>query len=83
VCEGTPSQRESVVGWDLLLSAQSNPLRVPTALLEEKKREMKEREQQEALRRRFRFEKPGQEDLHVFGVDDLCVRVHLVSERAS
>jgi hypothetical protein len=30
---------------------------------------------------RFRFEKPGQEDLHVFGVDDLCVRVHLVSER--
>jgi hypothetical protein len=31
----------------------------------------------------FRFEKPGQEDLHVFGVDDLCVRVHLVSERAS
>ncbi|KAL7340291.1 PWI domain-containing protein, partial [Rhodotorula toruloides] len=27
--------------WDLLLSAQSNPLRVPTELLEEKKREMR------------------------------------------
>ncbi|BGP39908.1 hypothetical protein JCM10450v2_003884 [Rhodotorula kratochvilovae] len=38
--------------WDLLLSAQSNPLRVPTALLEEKKREMRAREEQEALRRR-------------------------------
>ncbi|BGP24547.1 hypothetical protein JCM10295v2_003465 [Rhodotorula toruloides] len=36
--------------WNLLLSAQSNPLRVPTELLEEKKREMREREQQEALR---------------------------------
>ncbi|GAA6027360.1 hypothetical protein JCM8097_002626 [Rhodosporidiobolus ruineniae] len=38
--------------WDLLLSAQSNPLRVPTELLEEKKREMKAREEEEAKRRR-------------------------------
>ncbi|BGP15970.1 hypothetical protein JCM10213v2_003963 [Rhodosporidiobolus nylandii] len=38
--------------WDLLLSAQSNPLKVPTALLEEKKREMKQREAEAALVRR-------------------------------
>ncbi|GAA5857488.1 hypothetical protein JCM8547_009298 [Rhodosporidiobolus lusitaniae] len=38
--------------WDLLLSAQSNPLRVPTALLEEKKREMKKREEEQAVQRR-------------------------------
>ncbi|GAA5942066.1 hypothetical protein JCM3775_007390 [Rhodotorula graminis] len=46
----TPAFMSSL--WDLLLSAQSNPLRVPTALLEEKKREMRAREEQEALRRR-------------------------------
>ncbi|GAA5928407.1 PWI domain-containing protein [Sporobolomyces koalae] len=38
--------------WNLLLSAQSNPLRVPTELLEEKKREMRERAEQEAIKRR-------------------------------
>ncbi|KAK4698191.1 serine/arginine repetitive matrix protein 1, partial [Phenoliferia sp. Uapishka_3] len=38
--------------WGLLLSAQKNPLKVPTELLEEKKKEMKEREAQEAIKRR-------------------------------
>ncbi|GAA5918208.1 hypothetical protein JCM1841_005303 [Sporobolomyces salmonicolor] len=46
----TPTFMESL--WTLLLSAQSNPLRVPTELLEEKKREMRERETQEAIKRR-------------------------------
>ncbi|GAA5896879.1 hypothetical protein JCM5296_002579 [Sporobolomyces johnsonii] len=46
----TPAFMEAL--WTLLLSAQSNPLRVPTELLEEKKREMREREQQEAVKRR-------------------------------
>ncbi|GAA5970668.1 hypothetical protein JCM21900_003649 [Sporobolomyces salmonicolor] len=46
----TPAFMESL--WTLLLSAQSNPLRVPTELLEEKKREMRERETQEAIKRR-------------------------------
>lgn len=38
--------------WTLLLSAQSNPLRVPTQFLEEKKKEMREREAAEAVKRR-------------------------------
>ncbi|GAA5819964.1 hypothetical protein JCM11491_002694 [Sporobolomyces phaffii] len=38
--------------WDLLLSAQANPLRVPTQLLEEKKKEMRDRAEKEALERR-------------------------------
>lgn len=38
--------------WTLLLSAQSNPLKVPTELLEEKKREMRERAEKEAIERR-------------------------------
>lgn len=38
--------------WTLLLSAQSNPLRVPTEILEEKKREMQAREAAEGIRRR-------------------------------
>ncbi|GAA6062831.1 hypothetical protein JCM10212_002469 [Sporobolomyces blumeae] len=38
--------------WNLLLSAQSNPLKVPTELLEEKKREMRERAEKEAVERR-------------------------------
>lgn len=46
----TPEFMQSL--WTLLLSAQSNPLRVPTALLEEKKAEMKAREQAEAAKRR-------------------------------
>ncbi|GJN89233.1 hypothetical protein Rhopal_002212-T1 [Rhodotorula paludigena] len=46
----TPAFMSSL--WDLLLSAQSNPLRVPTALLEEKKREMRAREEQAAIERR-------------------------------
>ncbi|SCV71221.1 BQ2448_2809 [Microbotryum intermedium] len=43
--------------WTLLLSAQSNPLKVPTELLEEKKKEMREREEAEALKRREEEEK--------------------------
>lgn len=38
--------------WNMLLSAQANPLKVPTELLEEKKREMREREQQKAIEQR-------------------------------
>lgn len=38
--------------WALLLSAQSNPLRVPAELLEEKKKELREREAAEAIKRR-------------------------------
>lgn len=38
--------------WDLLLSAQANPLRVPTQLLEQKKAEMRAREEAEAVKRR-------------------------------
>ncbi|KAK4056881.1 hypothetical protein OIO90_002131 [Microbotryomycetes sp. JL221] len=38
--------------WELLLSAQSNPLKVPTQLLEEKKKEMRAREEAEAVKRR-------------------------------
>ncbi|KAK4047747.1 hypothetical protein OIV83_005255 [Microbotryomycetes sp. JL201] len=38
--------------WDLLLSAQSNPLRVPTELLEEKKKEMRARAEAEAANKR-------------------------------
>jgi len=38
--------------WSLLLSAQSNPLKVPTELLEQKKKEMKERAEKEAVERR-------------------------------
>ena len=38
--------------WGLLLSAQSNPLKVPAELLEEKKKEMRDREAGEAVRRR-------------------------------
>ncbi|KAM0787710.1 hypothetical protein ACM66B_003770 [Microbotryomycetes sp. NB124-2] len=38
--------------WDLLLSAQSNPLKVPTELLEEKKKEMRARAEAEAAKKR-------------------------------
>ncbi|SGY50441.1 BQ5605_C001g00885 [Microbotryum silenes-dioicae] len=46
--------------WTLLLSAQSNPLKVPTELLEEKKKEMREREQAAALKKREEEEKQRQ-----------------------
>lgn len=38
--------------WSLLLSAQASPLKVPAELLEQKKQEMRAREQAEAVKRR-------------------------------
>lgn len=45
--------------WTLLLSAQSNPLRVPTELLEEKKKEMRDREANAAVARRGEEQRGG------------------------